>query len=203
MPDAPRTDPYAKHYFIRLLPRVVHAKPLVWVRVLYIPVPNRCLSYPVQSVQCFLLSLWTGRSRPARIPLGHRPFLRSLRRDMGITPLCSAPSSVLRRCQTARQRPCKDYGHGPSLTVPPCITTGAAELSRFSIIERLRMLRVSDSAGPVSDWLYSAAARGAFPNRSTWSASRRSDFGAQWLAYASPVNASRAISRPPAHDSGP
>ena len=82
---------------------------------------------------------------------------------MGIMPPCSAPSSVLRRCQTARQRPCKDYGHRPSLTVPPCNTTGAAELSRFSNIERLRMLRVSDSAGPVNGWLYRAATRGAFP----------------------------------------
>ena len=35
------------------------------------------------------------------------------------TPYCSAPSSVLRRCQTARQRTRKDCGHGPSLTVPP------------------------------------------------------------------------------------
>ena len=96
-------------------------------------------------------------------PLGHRPFLRNLRHDMGIMPPCSAPSSVLRRCQTARQRPCKNYGHRPSLTVPPCNTTGAAELSRFSNIERLRMLRVSDSAGPGNDWLYRAATRGAFP----------------------------------------
>ena len=87
----------------------------------------------------------------------------------------------------------------PSRPLP----TGAAELSRFSNIERLRMLRVSDSAGPVSDWLYSAATRGAFPTVRTWSAPRKGDFGAQWLAYASPVNASRAISRPPAHDSGP
>ena len=81
---------------------------------------------------------------------------------MGIMPPCSAPSSVLRRCQTARQRPCKNYGHRPSLTVPPCNTTGAAELSRFSNIERLRMLRVSDSAGPGSNWLYRAATRSAF-----------------------------------------
>src|SRR4030067_823193 len=72
-------------------------------------------------------------------PLGHRPFLRNLRHDMGVMPPCSAPSSVLRRCQTARPRPCKNYGHRPSLTVPPCNTTGAAELSRFSNIERRRL----------------------------------------------------------------
>jgi len=82
---------------------------------------------------------------------------------MGIIPLCSAPSLVLRRCQTAQQRPCKDYGHRPSLTVPPLNSAEAAELSRFSNLERLRMLRVSDSAGPGSDWLLNAAARGAFP----------------------------------------
>lgn len=41
------------------------------------------------------------------------------------------------------------------------------------------------------------------PNRWTRSAPRTGDFGAQWLACASPVNAARAISRPPAHDSGP
>jgi len=81
----------------------------------------------------------------------------------------------------------------------------AAELSRFSNIERPRMLRVSDSAGPVNDSLPIAAARGAFPNRRTWSAPRRGDFGAQWLDRPAErgINASRAISRPPAHDSGP
>ena len=149
------------------------------------------------------VSAYRSQTTVPEFPLGHRPFLQSLRHGMGSTPPCSAPSSVLRRCQTAQQCPCKNYGHGPSLTVPPCTTSGAAELSRFSYIERPRMLRVSDSAGPVSDWLYNAAVRSAFPNRRTWSAPWRCDFGAQWLAYASPVNASRAISRPPAHDSEP
>lgn len=53
---------------------------------------------------------------------------------------------------------------------PPTLTGGSHGISRFSNIERLRMLRVSDSAGPVNDWLYNAAARGAFPIRSTRSA---------------------------------
>ena len=161
---------------------------------------SRILSSPFNAYSCLCVQV---ADNCPEFPLGHRPFLRNLRHDMENMPLCSAPSSVLRRCQTAQQRPCKDYGHGPSLTVPPSNTAEAAELSRFSNIERLRMLRVSDSAGPVNDWLYNAAARGAFPNRSTWSAPRKSDFGAQWLAYASPINVSRAVSRPPAHDSGP
>ena len=69
------------------------------------------------------------------------------------TSYCSAPSSVLRRCQTARQRACKDCGHWPSLTVPPIVPAGAAELSRFSNIECPRMHRVFDSAGPNSNLL--------------------------------------------------
>ncbi len=98
-------------------------------------------------------------------PLGHRPSLRNLRHDVGNTPFCSAPSSVLRRCQTAQQRACKDCGHWPSLTVPPCyFKAGAAELSRFSNIECKHMHRVSDSAGPNNDWLDSVAARSAFPS---------------------------------------
>ena len=129
-------------------------------RLLSLAAASRILSSPFNAFS--RLRVQVADNCP-EFPLGHRPFLRNLRHNMGNMPPCSAPSSVLRRCQTARQRPCKDYGHGPSLTVPPCNTTGAAELSRFSIIERLRMLRVSDSAGPVNDWLYNAAARGAFP----------------------------------------
>ena len=152
MPDAPRTDPCEKDYFTRLLPRVIDARPLV----------NHDLTYPVKSVQCLSLSLCTGRRRLARIPLGHQPSLQNFRRAIG--PLCSAPSSVLRRCQTAQQRACRDYGHWPSPTDPMCTSaTDAAELSRFSNIECLRMHRVSDSAGPGDDWQDSVVARDAFP----------------------------------------
>jgi hypothetical protein len=122
---------------------------------------NRYLTYPVKSVQCLSLSLGTGRRRLARIPLGHQPSLRNLRRAIG--PLCSAPSSVLRRCQTAQQRACKACGHWPSLTVPPIVPAGTAELSRFSNIECSRMHRVSDSAEPGNNWLDNVVARSAFP----------------------------------------
>jgi len=133
---------------------------LVKRRFLSLPAASRILSSPFNAYSRLRVQV---ADHCPEFPLGHRPSLRNLRLDMGIMPPCSAPSSVLRRCQTAQQRPCKDYGHGPSLTVPPPNTAEAAELSRFSIIERLRMLRVSDSAGPVSDWLYRAATRGAFP----------------------------------------
>ncbi len=104
--------------------------------------------------------LWHGRNIPLQARTGKLFILLSTSPKGSY---CSAPSSVLRRCQTARRRARKDCGHGPSLTVPPNLPTGTAKLSRFSNIERPRMLRVSDSAGPVSDWLYRAATRGAFP----------------------------------------
>ena len=83
------------------------------------------------------------------------------------------------------------------------LAAGAAELSRFSNIECPRMHRVSDSAGPDNDSLFICRCLCCLPFRRTRSAPQTGDFGAQWLAYASPVNASRAASRPPAHDLGP
>ena len=85
-------------------------------------------------------------------------------------------------------------------------TTGAPSargISRFSCIECPRMLRVSDSAGPVGDSLSIAAHRVAFPAvRRGWRPKRviSEPNGSPTL---SPVNASRAASRLPAHDSGP
>jgi len=133
---------------------------LVKRRVLSLTAASRILSSPFNAFSRLCVQV---ADHCPEFPLGHRPFLRNLRHGMGIIPLCSAPSLVLRRCQTAQQRPCKDYGHRPSLTVPPLNSAEAAELSRFSNRERLRMLRVSDSAGPVNDSLPIAAARGAFP----------------------------------------
>ncbi len=128
-------------------------------------VPYRCLTYPVKSVQCFLLSPRTGRRRLFRISPWSSAFPPEPPPWHGSTPFCSAPSSVVRRCQTAQQRACKDYGHWPSLAVlPPCdLTAGTAELSRFSNIECKHMHRVSDSAGPDYDWLFIAVIHVAFP----------------------------------------
>jgi len=43
-------------------------------------------------------------------------------------------------------------------------SAGDPELSRFSNIERPRMHRVSDSAGPDTNWLDNADVRSAFPS---------------------------------------
>ena len=49
---------------------------------------------------------------------------------------CSAPSQVLRRCQTSQRRPCRDCGRGPSPTVPRAVGHwGTTGISRFSGIE--------------------------------------------------------------------
>jgi len=88
-------------------------------------------------------------------------------------------------------------------------------ISRFSCIECPRMLRVSDSARPVSVSLYNdihrvacpptraQARRAGLPHRPTRSAPRRGDFGAQWLACASPANASPCHYWSSTHSSGP
>jgi hypothetical protein len=119
-------------------------------RFLSLTAASRILSSPFNAFS--RLSVQVADDFP-EFPLGHQPFLRGLRHGVGNTLFCSAPSSVLRRCQTARQRACKDCGHGPSLTVPPIVSVGTAELSRFSNIECQRMHRFSDSAGPGNDWL--------------------------------------------------
>ena len=76
-------------------------------------------------------------------------------------------------------------------------------ISRFSCIECPRMLRVSDSAGPVGDSLYIATHRIAFPivAQGRHPGTVISELNG-WPAFP-PVNASRATSRLSAHDSGP
>ena len=63
-----------------------------------------------------------------------------------------------------------------------------SEISRFSSIERPRMHRVFDSVGPVHDSSFNVIHRFAFPSNQRGRHPRIGDFGAQWLAYASPVN---------------
>ena len=59
-------------------------------------------------------------------------------------------------------------------------------ISRFSCMECPRMHRVSDSAGPVHGSLYNALHRVAFPAVQRGRHPGLGDFGAQWLACASP-----------------
>ena len=203
MPGAPRTDPYVRNYLIRLLPRVVHAKPLIWVGMLY-SVPARRFTYPVKSVQCFPLSPCTGRRRPCQnspwspaFPPEPPPRRGRPRRIVRLLLRYYADVRLLGNVHA------RIVATGLPLPSRRNLPAGTAELSRFSNIERKHMHRVSDSAGPGHDSPKSlVASRIAFPivargRRPGWG-----DFGAQWLAYASPVNASRAASRPPAHDSG-
>jgi len=81
--------------------------------------------------------------------------------------------------------------------------TGTVEISRFSCLECPHMLRVSDSAGPARDSLVCASCRIAFPHVVQGRHPKLviSEFNG-WPALP-PVNASRASSRLPAHDSGP
>ena len=132
--------------------QVVESKVLVF--------PRR-FTYTVKSAQCFPLSLRTVRSRlfsispwspafpPASPPL--------------VAQLCLTSSSVLCLCLTPQQRICQDCGHRPSLT-NPSLSTDTAEVSRFSNIVCPRMLRFSDSAGPVYGSLPSAVLPCCLPN---------------------------------------
>ena len=162
-----------RNYLIRLLPWVV-------TQSLF-----SLLTYPVESDQCFFLSLRTVRSRLFR-SFPWSPAFPSVRPPL-VNQFCSAPSLVLCRCLTSQQRTCQDYGHRPSLTDPPVyLPTGTAEISRFSNIEFPRMLRVFDSAEPVYGSLRNAITPCCLPHRFTRSAPRTGDFGAQWLACVSP-----------------
>jgi hypothetical protein len=77
-------------------------------------------------------------------------------------------------------------------------------ISRFSCIELPRMLRVSDSAGPVHNSLtISLLHRVAFPTVAQGRHPGRVISELNGWPTLSPVNASRAASRLPAHDSGP
>ena len=136
MPGTPRTDPYEKDYFIRLLPRVVHAKPLIGY------------TYPVKSVQCFPLSLRTGRRRLVKISpwspaFPPEPPLRV--RIPRIVRLLLRYYADVRLLNDVRVRiAATAFPYRPAYRA----TAGVVELSRFSSIECPRMHRVLDSAGP-------------------------------------------------------
>ena len=81
--------------------------------------------------------------------------------------------------------------------------TGTVEISRFSCIECPHMLRVSDSAGPTRDSLVCASCRIAFPHVVQGRHPKLVISELNGWPALPPVNASRASSRLPAHDSGP
>ena len=178
-----------RNYLIRLLPWVCDAK----LSLLHVFCRVRSMLSPVSaysSQSSLQNSPWSLAFPPAPPPL--------------VTQYCTALSLVLCQCLTSQQRTRQDYGHRPSLTDPACLPSGTAEISRFSNIECPRMLRFYDSAGPVCDSLHlSSSYHIAFPispqgRHPGWVISELNG----WPTF-SPVNASRATSRLPAHDSGP
>ena len=116
---------------------------------------------------------------------------------------CSIPSQVLCRCPTSQQRTCQDYTPQALPDRPATTQPGTAEISRFSHIACPRMHRVFDSAGPTDDSLYNAACRVAFPHVVQGRHPKMVISELNGWPALPPVNASRATSRLPAHDSGP
>jgi len=165
------------------------------------PLEFRGITYSVKSDQCFILSLSIGCSRhiqnfpwPAAFPPASPPL---------VAQFCSRPSQVLRRCPTPQQRTCQDYTPQAFPDRPAQTKTGTVAISRFSCIECPRMLRVSDSAGPTCDSLSSVSCRVAFPHVVQGRHPKRVISKLNGWPALPPVNASRATSRLPAHDSGP
>ncbi len=120
-----------------------------------------------------------------------------------VAQFCSKPSQVLRHCPTSQQRTCQDYTPQAFPDRPAKAKTGAVDISRFSCIECPRMLRVSGSAEPTLDSLYSVLCRIAFPHVVQGRHSKLVISELNGWPALPPVNASRATSRLPAHDSGP
>ena len=79
-----------------------------------------------------------------------------------VSPLCSAGSSVLWPGQTPLQRTRPPFGLAPSRTALD-VHREVTEVSRFSRMLFLDVLRFSDYAGPDTHSRYSASARVAFP----------------------------------------
>jgi hypothetical protein len=144
-----------KNYFIRLLPRVVDTKPLQP----HVFCPVRSKLSPVAA--------YRSQSVFSKIPLGHHPFLQHLRRPAGkqafVRRLLQYYVDV-RLLSSVHARIMATDLPWPTRLIYP--RTGTVEISRFSSIERPRMLRVSDSAGPMQDWLIHALHRVAFPTKS-------------------------------------
>ena len=219
MPGVPRTDPYSRHYLIRLLPRVSGVD----------------CTHPVQPTRRKTPAQSPVRWRLARVPLGHRPFLPCLRRRAGQ----AMPSRV------GGGLPSPPFRLRSGFTVPPCPPTsplpalfgtfpgttpmsdspaaytsglrpqafpdrpagprlaGASGVSRFSCMECPRMLRVFDSVGP--DRRSRLSRRAVSPSRrvnTVGTPERLISALNGWPAFP-PVNASPAALPSPAHDSGP
>ena len=171
---------------------------LVKRRALSLFAALRILSSPINAS---ILSLSIARSRHLQNSLWPAAFPPAS--PQSVAQFCSTPSQVLRRCPTSQQRTCQDYTPQAFPDRPAQTMTGTVEISRFSCIECPHMLRVSDSAGPAHDSLLCALYRIAFPHVVQGRHPKLVISELDGWPALPPVNASRASSRLPAHDSGP
>ena len=134
MLTAPRTDPYERHYRIRLLPWIVASK--------RISLRARRGTPGTRTSP----ALCRARVEFRNVLLGPRSSLHHLRRGAK-APLCSAASWALQRGPTPQRRSCPACGKSPSRTGPPhCEDT--AEVSRFSCMLFLNVLGSRTTPGP-------------------------------------------------------
>jgi len=133
----PLPDPYAKNYFIRLLPWVTDAKPLT---LAHIPCQVRSMLPPVSEYRsqttCQNFPLVTGLpSRTSAMTYDHIMLFGSF---SGTTPMSDFSAAYMSglRPQAFPYRPAATY------------SAGTAEISRFSNIEHPHMHRVLDSVEP-------------------------------------------------------
>ena len=137
MLGAPRTDPYVRHYLIRLLPRMVAR---IGIQPTNAP-SGICV--PGVAVSVYLARfLPLGSPWPVAFPPGHP--------HPAAGGTCSAPSSVLLHGPTARERACRHYTFSASPTDPRS-SVDTPELSQFTYEKSRRVHGVYDPGDPPLD----------------------------------------------------
>src|SRR5437867_964698 len=191
------------------LQRVVRgAQPLDVVHVVQerreplLPVPLGCLTHPLERARRAYPARCPERVTLGRVPLGPLPSLRRLRgRLLGLVRRLPRYYGAVRLPALVHHRRVSlDF---PMRSVAPSATDERG-LSRFPFAVLGRVLGVSDRAGSASASRYRRR-RDSLPPSSTASAPRSESWISRLNAQPvpPPVNASRAPSRAPTHDSGP
>jgi len=196
LPGTPRTDPYLRNYFIRLLPQVMTPIRTRGLRLAH------DLTYPLKRTGHACPALCPGHVLLKRIPLGPPPSLCGLRRPTldVVRPLP--------RYYGAVRLPMPVYHWIVSLDFPmrPWYSSdkGGHRISRFPCKVFPPILEVSDRAGSPRASRYRRAgcclplpAKASTP----WSISAISRLNTQ--PERTPVNASAMALLPPPHYSGP
>jgi len=204
---APRLSRPARSW--RFAQRVVRgAQPLDVVHVVQerreplLPVPLGCLTHPLERARRAYPARCPERVTLGRVPLGPLPSLRRLRgRLLGLVRRLPRYYGAVRLPALVHHRRVSlDF---PMRSVAPSATDERG-LSRFPFAVLGRVLGVSDRAGSASASRYRRR-RDSLPPSSTASAPRSESWISRLNAQPvpPPVNASRAPSRAPTHDSGP